>query len=53
MNTERKLATIHKIEEIKPIEGADAIEAARVGGWCIRMQTMQVDHLKQSQTNIF
>ena len=31
----RKLATIRRIEEIKPITGADAIEAARVGGWWV------------------
>lgn len=31
----RKLATIRKIEEIKPIDGADAIEAARVDGWWV------------------
>jgi RNA ligase (TIGR02306 family) len=29
----RKLATIRKINEIRPIEGADAIECAVVGGW--------------------
>jgi len=29
----RKLASIRKIEEIKPIDGADAIEAVRVDGW--------------------
>lgn len=29
----RKLATIRKIREIKPIEGADAIELAVVDGW--------------------
>lgn len=29
----RKLATIQRIEEIRPIEGADAIEVARVLGW--------------------
>lgn len=31
----RKLASIQKIEEIKPIEGADAIEAFRVLGWWV------------------
>ena len=29
----RKLATIRKIKEIRPIEGADAIELAVVDGW--------------------
>lgn len=29
----RKLASIRRIAEIKPIEGADAIEAIRVDGW--------------------
>lgn len=29
----RHLVTVNKIEEIKPIEGADFIEAARVKGW--------------------
>ena len=33
---ERKLASIRKVREIKPIEGADAIELAIVNGWqCI------------------
>ena len=31
----RKLATIRKIAEIKPIEGADAIEHCRVDGWWV------------------
>lgn len=31
----RKLATVRKIDEIRPIEGADAIEAAVVGGWTV------------------
>lgn len=37
MGTEikRKLASIQRIEEIKPIEGADAIEAFRVLGWWV------------------
>lgn len=35
MTTERKLATVRKIEEIKPIDGADAIEAVRVDGWWV------------------
>lgn len=29
----RKMATIRKIDEINPIDGADAIEVATVGGW--------------------
>jgi RNA ligase (TIGR02306 family) len=33
--TERALATIRKIAEVKPIEGADAIEAVRVDGWWV------------------
>ena len=31
----RKLASIRKIDEIRPIEGADAIECAVVGGWTV------------------
>ena len=31
----RKLATIRKIDGLRPIEGADAIEAAVVGGWTV------------------
>lgn len=35
---ERKLATIRKIDEINPIEGADAIEVCTVGGWKVVAQ---------------
>ena len=31
--TERKMATVRTIDSIDPIEGADKIEAARLGGW--------------------
>lgn len=31
----RKLASIRKIDEIRPIEGADSIECAVVGGWTV------------------
>ena len=31
----RKLATIRTISEIRPIEGADAIECAVVDGWTV------------------
>lgn len=34
----RKLATIRKIDELRPIEGADAIECAVVGGWKVVAQ---------------
>jgi RNA ligase (TIGR02306 family) len=35
IDDKRALAYIRVIEEIKPIEGADAIEAARLGGWWV------------------
>lgn len=31
----RKMATIRMIDEIRPIEGADAIECAVIGGWTV------------------
>lgn len=31
----RKLATVREISEIRPIDGADAIECAVVGGWTV------------------
>jgi RNA ligase (TIGR02306 family) len=33
--SERKMATIRRIDEIRPIQGADAIEAAVIGGWVV------------------
>jgi RNA ligase (TIGR02306 family) len=33
MENFRKLATVRKITDIRPIEGADMIELATVGGW--------------------
>lgn len=39
--TDRALATIRFIDEIKPIEGADKIEAIRVGGWWVVAQKGQ------------
>jgi RNA ligase (TIGR02306 family) len=33
--SERKMATIRRIDEIRPIQDADAIEAYRVGGWWV------------------
>ena len=29
----RKLVTVRKIDDIQPIDGADSIEVATVGGW--------------------
>ena len=34
-NSERQLATIRRIAEVRPIEGADTIEAVRVDGWWV------------------
>lgn len=31
----RKLVTVKNIDEIRPIDGADAIEAAMIGGWAV------------------
>lgn len=36
--TNRKLARIAVIDDINPIEGADRIEAAKVGGWTVVVQ---------------
>ena len=33
--SERKMASIRRIDEIRPIEGADAIECAVIGGWTV------------------
>lgn len=35
MEIQRKLASVQRIAEVKPIEGADAIEAVRVNGWWV------------------
>lgn len=35
---ERKMATIRKIDDIQPIEGADLIHAVKIGGWTIVAQ---------------
>lgn len=45
--TERKLATIRRIAEIKDIDGADVIEAVRVDGWWVvaKKGEYQVDQL--------
>jgi len=37
----RKLATIRKVDTIKPIEGADAIELAIFGGWQVVIKKAQ------------
>jgi hypothetical protein len=35
--SERKMATVRRIDEIRPIKDADATEAAVVGGWVVVM----------------
>ncbi len=34
----RKMATIRKIDDIQPIEGADRIHAIKIGGWTVVAQ---------------
>lgn len=34
-NPERAMATVRRIDSVDPIEGADRIEVARVGGWSV------------------
>jgi len=36
--SERKLASIRKIDNISPIEGADRIERITIGGWNVVSQ---------------
>jgi RNA ligase (TIGR02306 family) len=36
--SERKMATIRRIDSIEPIEGADLIEAIKIGGWTVVAQ---------------
>ena len=45
--TERKLASIRRISNIQPIEGADAIEVAQVDGWkvVVKKGEFRVDNL--------
>ena len=38
MEIQRKLASIQEVAEIKPIEGADRIEAVRINGWWVVSQ---------------
>lgn len=35
MNPNRKMATMRRIDEVVPIDGADRIEAYRIGGWMV------------------
>lgn len=35
MTTERQLATIRRVDNLTPIEGADLIETAHFGGWAV------------------
>jgi RNA ligase (TIGR02306 family) len=46
----RKLASIRKIDSIDPIEGADAIEVATVGGWKV---VVQKNEYKPGDTAIY
>ena len=54
--SERKLLSVQQVAEIAPIEGADAIEHVRIGGWWTRkvavrlailLDTPRLTHLSQ------
>lgn len=38
----RKLATVRKIDALEPIDGADLIEAAVIGGWKVVVKKRRV-----------
>ena len=40
-NQERELAYVVRIDEIIPIEGADRVEVAKVGGWRVMVRKGQ------------
>lgn len=42
--SERKLATIRRIDDLQPIEGADKIEVATVDGWQIGSWAFDLGH---------
>lgn len=49
--SERKLARIELVDEIKPIEGADAIELAIIGGWqCV---VAKADNIKPGDKVVY
>jgi len=47
---ERKLASIRKIDKIEPIEGADAIECAHIGGWRV---VIKIGDFKEEDLTIY
>lgn len=47
----RKLATVRKIDAINPIDGADAIEVATVGGW--KVVIAKKDELKTGDLGVY
>lgn len=47
----RKLVTVRRVDSVHPIEGADAIERARVGGWDVVVK--KVENYKPGDLTIF
>lgn len=54
--TERKLASIRKISDIQPIEGADLIQVATVDGWKVVVKRGEFkvgDHFSKIDSTVF
>jgi hypothetical protein len=46
MERTRKLASIQRVASIRPIEGADAIEVARINNWDVVVKKNEFKQLK-------
>ena len=42
----RKMVTVRKIDDVQPIENADAIEKAVVGGWDVVVKKLEINRVR-------